>query len=183
MRLRTPRGMWILLDALLRGNGYVPDSDSWLAANCAVSRTSESGEPKPWSIRAECSVSRSRDKLKRVQAASQASLLSTAVENSDGNLGGASFRAMGAIVAYAGQQRIKQLDGIDCLIKAIEGSAAGQTYVDPAVAGKLFTHVAGMTVVHDSAVADLLSPREREILSLLANGQSNTDIAAQLFLS
>jgi DNA-binding NarL/FixJ family response regulator len=32
-------------------------------------------------------------------------------------------------------------------------------------------------------VAESLSPREREILRLLANGRSNTDIAAQLFLS
>jgi DNA-binding NarL/FixJ family response regulator len=69
------------------------------------------------------------------------------------------------------------------LIKAIQGTAAGQTYVDPDVAGKLFTQVAGTTVVHDSTVADSLSAREREILGLLASGQSNTDIAAQLFLS
>jgi DNA-binding NarL/FixJ family response regulator len=69
------------------------------------------------------------------------------------------------------------------LIKAIEGTATGQTYVDPAVAGKLFTHVAGTTVVHDTTVAESLSPREREILRLLAHGRSNTDIAAQLFLS
>ena len=69
------------------------------------------------------------------------------------------------------------------LIRAIEGTVAGQTYVDPAVAGKLFTHVAGTTVVHDSTIAESLSSREREILRLLANGQSNTDIAAQLFLS
>jgi DNA-binding NarL/FixJ family response regulator len=69
------------------------------------------------------------------------------------------------------------------LIKAIEGTAAGQTYVDPDVAGKLFTQVAGTTIVHDSTIAESLSPREREILRLLANGQSNTDIAAGLFLS
>jgi DNA-binding NarL/FixJ family response regulator len=51
------------------------------------------------------------------------------------------------------------------------------------VAGKLFTHVAGTTVAHDSTVAESLSPCEREILRLLANGQSNAEIAAQLFLS
>ncbi len=69
------------------------------------------------------------------------------------------------------------------LIKAIEGTAAGRTFVDPSVAGKLFTHVAGTTVVHDSTIAEALSAREREILQLLANGQSNTEIAARLFLS
>ena len=60
---------------------------------------------------------------------------------------------------------------------------AGQTFVDPGVAGKLLTHVAGVNVVHDSTVAESLSPRELDVLRLLANGRSNTDIAAQLFLS
>lgn len=69
------------------------------------------------------------------------------------------------------------------LIKAIEGTAAGQTFVDPGVAGKLFTHVAGTTVAHDSMVAEALSVREREVLRLLAHGLSNAQIAAQLFLS
>lgn len=67
--------------------------------------------------------------------------------------------------------------------KAIEGTAAGQTYVDPSVVGKLFTHVAGTTVVHNSTMAESLSPPAREILRLLANGRSNTEIAGQLFLS
>ena len=69
------------------------------------------------------------------------------------------------------------------LIEAIEGTAAGQTFIDPGVAGKLFTHVAGITVAHDSTIAETLSPRELDVLRLLANGRSNTDIAADLFLS
>lgn len=69
------------------------------------------------------------------------------------------------------------------LLKAIEGTAAGQTFVDPNVAGKLFTHIAGVTVVHDSKVAESLTPRELDVLRLLANGRSNADIATQLFLS
>lgn len=69
------------------------------------------------------------------------------------------------------------------LIKAIEGTAAGQTFIDPGVAGKLFAHIAGTAVVHDTAVANSLSPREREILRLLAKGRSNSEIAVHLFLS
>ena len=69
------------------------------------------------------------------------------------------------------------------LINAIAGTAAGQTFIDPGVAGKLFTHVAGVNIEHDSTVAESLSPRELEVLRLLAKGRSNTDIAAELFLS
>jgi hypothetical protein len=40
----------------------------------------------------------------------------------------------------------------------------GQTFVDPNVAGKLFTHVAGESIVRESTLAVDLSPRERDVL-------------------
>jgi len=39
------------------------------------------------------------------------------------------------------------------------------------------------TIVHDTTVAASLNPRELEVLRLLANGRSNSEIATQLFLS
>lgn len=69
------------------------------------------------------------------------------------------------------------------LIKAIEGTCAGQTFVDPSVAGKLFNHVAHSQVPVNTTIANSLNAREREILKLLAHGLGNGEIAARLFLS
>ena len=69
------------------------------------------------------------------------------------------------------------------LIKAIEGTLAGRTFVDPTVAGRLFTQIADPTVARDTTLASSLSQRERDVLRLLARGLSNTEIANQLYLS
>lgn len=69
------------------------------------------------------------------------------------------------------------------LIRAIEGTANGQTFVDPNIAGKLFARVSGGSVASDSALAAQLSTRERDIVKLLTRGMSNADIAQRLHLS
>jgi DNA-binding NarL/FixJ family response regulator len=60
------------------------------------------------------------------------------------------------------------------LVRAIEKIAQGEGYVDPAL---MPAFLAGK----DST--DMLTTREREILQLLADGLSNADVAARLFIS
>jgi DNA-binding NarL/FixJ family response regulator len=62
------------------------------------------------------------------------------------------------------------------LVRAVVLAAAGQIYVDP---------VLGSTLVRASATrpAPGLSGRERDILRLLADGKSNDEIAATLFIA
>jgi len=69
------------------------------------------------------------------------------------------------------------------LAEAIRGTAAGKTHVDPAVAGKLFSHVITPARAPEPGWASRLTPRERDVLALLARGLSNADIARRLRLS
>ena len=62
----------------------------------------------------------------------------------------------------------------ETLLRAIEKVAAGETFVDPALIPALATNKDG---------GDILTAREREILQLLADGYSNADVAARLFIS
>ena len=61
----------------------------------------------------------------------------------------------------------------ETLVRAIETVAGGESYVDPALMGTFLSR----------DTQDLLTPREREILQLLADGMSNADVAAKLFIS
>ncbi len=65
---------------------------------------------------------------------------------------------------------------IDDLLRAIRSVAGGGTYVDPVLAGTLAASPAG-------AKRPELTVRERDILRLLADGLSNEEIGARLFIS
>lgn len=65
---------------------------------------------------------------------------------------------------------------LDDLVRAVELVAAGGTYVDPVLAGVFATPMAA-----DALPA--LTKREREVLRLLADGNSNEEIGKALFIS
>ncbi len=71
----------------------------------------------------------------------------------------------------------------ETLVSAIQGTVAGKTYVDPAVAGKLFNQISRGSAPPDASLVNSLSDREQDVLRLLASGMSNSDIAQHLFLS
>jgi DNA-binding NarL/FixJ family response regulator len=71
----------------------------------------------------------------------------------------------------------------DVLIAAVEGAAAGKTYIDPAVAGRLFAHIADATPAPSTSLLHDLTDRERQVLALLGRGFSNSDIATELHMA
>ena len=73
----------------------------------------------------------------------------------------------------------------DTLVDAIKGTAAGKTYLDPAIAGKLTQQVAtGMAPPRQvEPRLDPFTEREQEVLNLLAQGHSNPEIAERLHLA
>ena len=62
----------------------------------------------------------------------------------------------------------------DTLLRAVERVAKGEGYVDPALMPAFLS---------GKDQTDMLTPREREILQLLADGMSNADVASKLFIS
>jgi len=71
------------------------------------------------------------------------------------------------------------------LVKAIREATKGRTFFSPAISKRLMDHYRE-TVVKGVPVrkrTDLLSPREAEVLQLIAEGNANKNIAAELNLS
>jgi len=69
------------------------------------------------------------------------------------------------------------------LIRAVRGTAAGKTYVDPSVAGKVLEQVSSRQTQPATLITVKLTQREVEVLRLIAKGSSNADIADRLSLS
>ncbi|WP_026917710.1 response regulator transcription factor [Gordonia shandongensis] len=76
----------------------------------------------------------------------------------------------GGAVGYLLKERVGRVDDF---LRAIETVVAGGVVVDPEVIAKMFR----------SAVIDRLTPRECEVLALMARGHSNSEVAAALVVS
>ena len=69
------------------------------------------------------------------------------------------------------------------LIKSIKGTLDGKSFIDPQVAGKLLSEYAENFGKSQPPTHYTFTERERDILTLLSQGLSNTDISEKLFLA
>ncbi len=89
---------------------------------------------------------------------------------------------LSAIIAGASGYLLKQVRGRD-LVTALESVGRGDSLLDPAVTERVLERVrAAATGGATDELADL-TPQERKILLLVAEGMTNKEIAADVFLS
>jgi len=87
----------------------------------------------------------------------------------------------GSIMAGASGYLLKQTRGQN-LAEAIERVAAGESLLDPGVTDKVLARMRQMAAGETDELA-ALSPQERRILGLIAEGKTNKEIAEEVFLS
>jgi two-component system response regulator DevR len=89
---------------------------------------------------------------------------------------------LAAIVAGARGYVLKQSRSAE-LVRTLEAVGRGESLLDPSVTGMLIERVRRIASGTDEDHANDLTVREREILPLIAEGMTNKEIAAAVFLS
>jgi DNA-binding NarL/FixJ family response regulator len=89
---------------------------------------------------------------------------------------------LSAIVAGASGYLLKQVRGRD-LVAAIEAVGQGQSLLDPAVTERVLDRVRKIARGETDDELAGLTDQERKILLLVAEGKTNKEIAAEVFLS
>ncbi|HLO34907.1 MAG TPA: response regulator transcription factor [Candidatus Deferrimicrobium sp.] len=89
---------------------------------------------------------------------------------------------LSAIVAGAAGYLLKQIRARD-LVSALEAVGRGESLLDPAVTERVLARVRQIASgeIHDELAG--LTPQERKILLLVAEGKTNKAIASEIFLS
>jgi DNA-binding NarL/FixJ family response regulator len=89
---------------------------------------------------------------------------------------------LSAIVAGASGYLLKQVRARD-LVAALEAVGRGESLLDPAVTGRVLERVRRIATNDQPDELAQLTDQERKILLLVAEGQTNKEIAAAVFLS
>src|SRR6476620_9964182 len=89
---------------------------------------------------------------------------------------------LSAIVAGAAGYLLKQIRARD-LIAALEAVGRGESLLDPAVTERVLERVRRIAAGDTGDGLSQLTPQEQKILALVAEGKTNKEIAAEVFLS
>jgi DNA-binding NarL/FixJ family response regulator len=112
------------------------------------------------------------------ERAPEVAVLALTTFDDDGNL-------FGALRAGAAGYLLKDVS-VDTLVAAIHAAARGESFLQSTVTGRVVNAVARLMESGPplaEALVIALSPREREILSLLSTGASNKEIADRVCLA
>jgi two-component system response regulator DevR len=89
---------------------------------------------------------------------------------------------LSAIVAGASGYLLKQIRARD-LVAALEAVGRGESLLDPAVTERVLERVRRIASGQANDELSVLTPQEQKILLLVAEGKTNKEIAADVFLS
>jgi len=89
---------------------------------------------------------------------------------------------LSAIVAGAAGYLLKQIRARD-LVAALEAVGRGESLLDPAVTEKVLERVRRIATGGQADALSALTAQEQKILMLVAEGKTNKEIAAEVFLS